>query len=351
MKPNLLLVRIDLHYDCTAVKKAFCNADIHVDEFHLFQDDLDNFDLSKYAVIDLRNCRGFQDDQPRFWKKLAELRRAALPYNATFITPEDLLNFFCAKAIYLKKLEQAGARLNPTIFLAPNDPDFSIATHVSARPYGVMLKPSTGARAWNVYRLKGNLNEPDVFSIIHATQNQGGEAHQVHTRKVNGNQLRSFFASYRHDYKETVLVQDFIPSREYCAVFLGNKYSHMVEKIADKKSENMGLAIRHDLFGAKIRVIENPAPELVRFAEDVVRINPSYFDRIDLPYFRLDIFEDISVEAQSRSLSERLTLNEVEVMTVHLYLEESKAIDHFVQVMKNVMVMRQLSGAEQGFVI
>lgn len=346
MKQALLLVKLDVHYDFDRVKAALRETGLEVDEFHLFNDDIRDIDLSRYAVIDIRNCRGFQNDQTTFWRKLTQLQNAAARFGTTFVTPADLVSFFGAKGIYLKKLQALGVRINPTVFIDLESDAFDIAGHVANQPQGVMLKPSTGARAWNVYRLKA-CESTSGFSIIHSTQSQGEQTHQVHAQQVDAGELREFFRTYRNGYQETVLVQTFIPSREFCAVFLGNTYSHMIEKVADESSENKGLAIRHDLFGASMRYVEDPEPELIAFAETVVRADPASFKRRDLPYFRLDIFEDVSPEAREKPFAQRLTLNEVEVMTVHLYLDQAQKVDAYAEAMKKVVMSKLAEGSGQ----
>ena len=76
-KKAILLVKIDPHYDFIAVKQALLVADIQVDEFHLYDDTIANIDFKKYSVIDLRNCRGFQENQSRFQQSVMQLEEAA----------------------------------------------------------------------------------------------------------------------------------------------------------------------------------------------------------------------------------------------------------------------------------
>jgi hypothetical protein len=335
-KKAMLLVKIEPHYDFSAIKQALLAADIQADEFHLYDDTIENIDFKKYSVIDLRNCRGFQEDQSRFQQKIMELELAARDAQPVFVTPQALRTFFGAKGVYLNYLAEAGIQINPTVFLSPDAP-FDVVAHVKNKPHGLILKPSTGARAWNIYRIQPDLSHQDSFLMTHATQKQGNQEHEVHATQMNAAQLAAFFQEYRDNYKDTILVQDFIVSREYCVVFLGGEFSHVVEKVADQASESKGLGIRHDLFGATMRYLKNPQPQLIQFANQMIQQHPDVFKRQDLPYFRIDIFENLDLKVANQPLEQRLSLNEVEVMTVHLYLEESNTIARYVAAMSRLV--------------
>ncbi|MBY0346521.1 MAG: hypothetical protein K2P98_06655 [Neisseriaceae bacterium] len=334
-KKAILLVKIDPHYDFIAVKQALLAADIQVDEFHLYDDNIENRDFSQYAVIDLRNCRGFQEDQSRFQQSVIQLEKAAREHHSTFVIPHDLRAFFGAKGVYLNHLAEAGIAINPTVFLSPDAP-FDVVAQVKNKTHGVILKPSTGARAWNIYRIQADLSHQDAFLLTHATQQKGNAEHEVRTAQMNAAQLTAFFQNYRDTAQDTILVQDFIVSREYCVVFLGGEFSHVIEKVAHQASENKGLGIRHDLFGATMRYFKNPPAELIQFAQNIIQKHPAIFKRQDLPYFRIDIFENLDLKVANQPLEQRLSLNEVEVMTVHLYLEESNTIDSYVAAMSRL---------------
>jgi hypothetical protein len=335
-KKAILLVKIDPHYDFIAVKQALLAADIQVDEFHLYDDTIESIDFKKYSVIDLRNCRGFQEDQSHFQQKIMELELAARDAQPVFVTPQALRAFFGAKGVYLNYLAEAGTAINPTVFLSPDAP-FDVVAHVKNKPHGLILKPSTGARAWNIYRIQADLSHQDAFLLTHATQQKGKTQHEVHTTQMNAAQLTAFFQEYRDTAQDTILVQDFIVSREYCVVFLGGEFSHVIEKVAHQASEGKGLGIRHDLFGATMRYLKNPQPQLIHFANQMIQQHPDIFKRQDLPYFRIDIFENLDLKVANQPLEQRLSLNEVEVMTVHLYLEESNTIARYVAAMSRLV--------------
>jgi hypothetical protein len=69
----------------------------------------------------------------------------------------------------------------------------------------------------------------------------------------------------------------------------------------------------------------------------MIQQHPDVFKRQDLPYFRIDIFENLDANVANQALEQRLSLNEVEVMTVHLYLEESNTIARYVAAMSRLV--------------
>jgi len=159
----------------------------------------------------------------------------------------------------------------------------------------------------------------------------------IEINKLNVPDLNRFFSDYLKQIQYPfitpelpALVQDYIPAmREFCFVFIGNKFSHAFEKIGDEQNE-CTFKINHFDFNGKNKCINKVQEILLEFVMNVFNFIPNN-KKTKAPYLRLDVFQS--------TITGEILFTEIEAGVPGLCLTEANKVKAFVDVFASYLNM------------
>ncbi|OQX99728.1 MAG: hypothetical protein B6I24_01975 [Bacteroidetes bacterium 4572_128] len=124
-------------------------------------------------------------------------------------------------------------------------------------------------------------------------------------------------------------MQDYIISNEYCAIYLNNKLSHIVEKKGMYEDNIDNFNIHHKNFGGKNILHSTLDNKIIKFAKDVFNKIPKWIKEDPfIIYERIDIL--------SNKLNMNLYLLEIEAFVPDIFLRESGNINKYCKLIKKL---------------
>lgn len=312
-----------LHDDSDTIRFAFAENNIDCDFYNILSDNIDNYSLEDYFLIDYRNCRGYQE-MPDFMNKLKTLcsKLNHIPMTPSF----KMINWNIHKS-YLGELKELGIKVVPSQSYFWNF-DFDFISHIEdLGSKGIVLKPIVGSRAYQTIRIR-KVNRSNKYEVIIPHRKINALPALIEKKLLTRRELKIFLADYKSATPNGILIQDFIPCEEYCAVFIGNELSHFVKKEGLKKDDIDNFYIHHKNFGGKNIVTEHPENELVNFAKTVFIKQPEWIkkDR-EVIYERVDIISDVE--------SNEKYLLEIEAFVPDIFLQETNTVGKYVRAVQD----------------
>lgn len=317
-----------LHNDSEIIRLAFAANNINCDFYNMLTDDIDDFDLEEYFLVDFRNCRGYQE-VPDFIDRLQVLHEKL--NHIQMIPSFKMINWNIHKS-YLGQLRDLGIKVVPSQSYYWNF-DFDFVKHIEERGNrGVVLKPIVGSRAYQTMRIR-KLNGSKKFEVF-IPHRETDELPATNEKIVlTAFELKTFLESYKTFTANGILIQDYIPCDEYCAVFIGNELSHFVKKEGPEKDNIDSFYIHHKNFGGKNIVTELPDNELIHFANTVFTRQPEWIkNEKEVVYERIDIISDIE--------SNEKYLLEIEAFVPDIFLQETNNVGKYIHAIQNSFYSR-----------
>lgn len=272
-------------------------------------DDTAVVDWSRYAAVNLRECRGYHLDG-NFLERLEDLYRRVAPL--PFVNPLAVARSALDKSAYLPALGARGVELVPTYWPASVG-DVGLLFEETGWDE-LVVKPVVSSKSWNTFLLRRT--RAGV-----AVQSPGPPAPPRQFTMAECQQVLDAALAGR-----ACCVQRFIPEvetrGETAFVFLGGALSHAV-----RKTVAAGGWLAHEFYGGTNAVYVPDSVEIA-WAEDVYRHLVEQLGA--LHYARIDALPE----------SGRLLLLECELIVPRLFLREAGALDHYAQVLATAVAPR-----------
>ena len=193
---------------------------------------------------------------------------------------------------------------------------------------GIVLKPLIGSRAYKIIRIRKYKNLYEIFIPYRSTSEKKT---WTENKKVDLKTLKIFLNQYVTENENALIMQNYIVSDEYCAIFLDNKLSHIIQKKGKEKDSIHNFCIHHKNFDGTNVVIENPSQEIVDFTEKIFNQLPKWIKNENFnKYERIDILQE--------KITGELFLLEIEAVVPDLFLQETNNINKYICVLKNILL-------------
>lgn len=267
-------------------------------------DEADRSDWSRYAAVNLRECRGFHLDD-RFVARIAALRQQL--GSTRLSNSVNVVRGAFDKRAYLPELESAGVATVPTHWLdADLEHDFTGLFECTGWD-DLVIKPTVSSKSWNTFRLVRSAAGVQVHAA-------GPPTPPVQHGKNQWDALLKAALDRR-----AVCVQPFMPEvqtlGEASFVFLGGRLSHAVRKMPAP-----GGWLAHEFYGGH-NAVEPLTETHARWSERIFRLLQEQVGTIE--YARIDALSDRG----------SLLLLECELIVPRLFLRESGTVDRYADVL------------------
>jgi len=331
LNKKILFVHLGLlHPDYHAIKKCFNKHDVEVDDLNLLSYDKQSVSWTDYGIIDFRNCREYHNNLQLFLKQKEEIENIAKQNNILVTTNPGMFSFALQKSTYLEFFRNAGINIVPTKIVSSSDTEFCIVDYIlSKKGQSVVIKPDIGSRANLVVRIQKE-NSSDKFIVYQPRMEnlKTNTKSYVEINKLSSIEIEKFFKNYikqiQYPFVKPILpalVQDYISSiREFCFVFIDNKFSHVFEKTGDERNKDT-FKINHFNFNGKNEYISTVQNGLHKFVLNVFRSIPGDI-KTKMPYVRLDVFQN--------TITGEVFFTEIEAGVPGLCLLEANKVETFV---------------------
>lgn len=293
------------HLEYTGVVAALRKRGVQAEMVHLHE--VDTIDWKEVGLVNVRMCRGYPT-HPDFLHRLEvlhDLLRRLPEGPVPMINPIRLVREAVDKAVYLRRLADAGTELVPTRWIETGS-NTSLADLMDDTGWDdVVVKPTVSAGSWRTTRVsRAGVSGSPTHLVL------GGSAQS---------ELSSLSATHE------VCVQQFLPSilteGEYSFVFLGGLLSHTVLKTVGTD----GGWWAHERLGG-VNHPHKPSQQDEAWARSVFTTLERLYG--SLPFGRVDGI---------RSSDGELLLLECELAIPRLLLPEGRAFDRYADVIAETL--------------
>jgi len=320
-----------LHPDYDAIKACFNKNNVEINDLNLLSYKKEQtIDWADYGIIDFRNCREYHNNLQLFLQQKKEIEDIAKRNNILITTNPKMFSFTLQKSTYLDFLKKSGVNIVPTKNIYSSDTDFCIVDYIlNKRLQSVVVKPDIGSRANFVFRIQKENNSDNFFVYQPHIEDLNTKTESyIEINKLNSTDLKIFFKNYIKQIQYPfvkpnlpALVQDYLPSiKEFCFVFIDNKFSHVFEKIGDERNKNT-FKINHFNFNGKNKYVKDVQSKLREHALNIFSLIPDDI-KTNMPYLRLDFFQNTQTD--------EVFFTEIEAGVPGLCLFEANKVESFV---------------------
>ncbi|MHA1539205.1 MAG: hypothetical protein ACTSXQ_01870 [Alphaproteobacteria bacterium] len=311
-----------------------------------------NFD--EYALVDFRNCRMYHAPENRGTFNILKKEITEVAEKSGTLVTSSLFDQFYSKE-YLDEFHQKGINIIPTTFVPKEDAAFDLAKHLrNLDNKSAVIKPGIGSRAFHVYKVMFDPTQK-TYSVFMPRMEEDRKkkkkkrGHKLARRKrgktaavqeivfSGPNAVNKFNNWFNDEYRKSstppTLIQNYIKARELCFVYLGGKFSNVIERVASEKDR--AFKIKHQNFNGKIKALnEGDYPAKAKeFADQINEVIKEQYGT-DVPYYRIDVFADEDTDNMFFFL-------EVEAGVPGLYLLDSGKVDKFAEVLHQSIQQHQ----------
>ncbi len=289
-------------------------------------------------VIDLSNMRGCLTSFDKYEGILHRLHdhmeQAENDGNPITIFPEyDDIFWIASKTAYLEHLIEQGVPTLPTKSLSrQTDPEnasiitqpdnlegmFSdIKEFIDASDKNrFVLKPSTSSLGRNLFFIDQN----EDGSFTRSYPQESGTMQRVDYTGFDDmcNAWLNDYFTQSQSFDHHFILQEFVPNLETSVIFI-NGTPHFVERTVGE-----GTDIAHAKYGGTDTIIDNPEPELVKFAYEVLQALPESVQ--NSPFLRVDVMKNLETDDY--------ILGEIEgAGAARLWLTEANRLDDYAEML------------------